>query len=320
MTKLSDAVSASNLDSYELARRSNVSEKRLNGYLSGRHSFSRAPLEDAVAIANALGGRIEDYMEDAAEDGEAEKLDDRLRLQLFLDSVDEYELIMKNVGRPQTVTIGGSGEKTEKRYSQLIVEGMLLRKYYSSDEVQLAKVIDSFRRLIPDDASPDVLHTVDLLEKDTPSQGNKSQIVFSNADGSYSSSVDLLFDVLYGITLHGDPDRIQRLARWPITAQCLALYESNVERRKGVVTVRQYIRSCNQRWSFCAGLMSVFEKARGSSLWIELPHALLSELAAAVSRISCYSRSRRAISRRAWLAHRPPLPMSSFNCVALSCW
>ena len=49
------------------------------------------------------------------------------------------------------------------------------------------------------------------------------------------------FDVLYGITLHGDPDRIQRLARWPITAQCLALYESNVERRKGVVTVRQYI-------------------------------------------------------------------------------
>lgn len=148
---------------------------------------------------------------------------------------------MKNVGRPQTVTIGGSGEKTEKRYSQLIVEGMLLRKYYSSDEVQLAKVIDSFRRLIPDDASPDVLHTVDLLEKDTPSQGNKSQIVFSNADGSYSSSVDLLFDVLYGITLHGDPDRIQRLARWPITAQCLALYESNVERHKGVVTVRQYI-------------------------------------------------------------------------------
>lgn len=61
MTKLSDAVNASNLDSYELARRSNVSEKRLNGYLSGRHSFSRAPLEDAVAIANALGGRIEDY-------------------------------------------------------------------------------------------------------------------------------------------------------------------------------------------------------------------------------------------------------------------
>lgn len=241
MTKLSDAVNASNLDFHELARRSNVSEKRLNGYLSGRHSFSRAPLEDAVAIANALGGRIEDYMEDAAGDGEAEKLDDRLRLQLFLDSVDEYELIMKNVGRPQTVTIGGSGEKTEKRYSQLIVEGMLLRKYYSSDEVQLAKVIDSFRRLIPDDASPDVLHTVDLLEKDTPSQGNKSQIVFSNADGSYSSSVDLLFDVLYGITLHGDPDRIQRLARWPITAQCLALYESNVERRKGVVTVRQYI-------------------------------------------------------------------------------
>lgn len=72
MTKLSDAANASNLDSYELARRSNVSEKRLNGYLSGRHSFSRAPLEDAVAIANALGGRIEDYMEDAAEDGEAE--------------------------------------------------------------------------------------------------------------------------------------------------------------------------------------------------------------------------------------------------------
>lgn len=178
MTKLSDAVNASNLDFHELARRSNVSEKRLNGYLSGRHSFSRAPLEDAVAIANALGGRIEDYMEDAAEDGEAEKLDDRLRLQLFLDSVDEYELIMKNVGRPQAVTIGGSGEKTEKRYSQLIVEGMLLRKYYSSDEVQLTKVIDSFRRLIPDDASPDVLHTVDLLEKDTPSQGNKSQIVF----------------------------------------------------------------------------------------------------------------------------------------------
>ena len=193
MTKLSDAVNASNLDFHELARRSNVSEKRLNGYLSGRHSFSRAPLEDAVAIANALGGRIEDYMEDAAEDGEAEKLDDRLRLQLFLDSVDEYELIMKNVGRPQAVTIGGSGEKTEKRYSQLIVEGMLLRKYYSSDEVQLTKVIDSFRRLIPDDASPDVLLTVDLLEKDTPSQGNKSQIVFFNADGSYSSGVDLLF-------------------------------------------------------------------------------------------------------------------------------
>lgn len=105
----------------------------------------------------------------------------------------------------------------------------------------MAKVIDSFRRLIPDNASPDVLYTVDLLEKDTPSQGDKSQIVFSNADGSYSSGVDLLFDVLYGITLHGDPDRIQRLARWPITAQCLALYESNVERRKGVVTVRQYI-------------------------------------------------------------------------------
>lgn len=178
MTKLSDAVSASNLDSYELARRSNVSEKRLNGYLSGRHSFSRAPLEDAVAIANALGGRIEDYMEDAAEDGEAEKLDDRLRLQLFLDSVDEYELIMKNVGRPQTVTIGGSGEKTEKRYSQLIVEGMLLRKYYSSDEVQLAKVIDSFRRLIPDDASPDVLHTVDLLKKIRLAKGIRARLCF----------------------------------------------------------------------------------------------------------------------------------------------
>lgn len=51
-----------------------MSEKRLNGYLSGRHPFNQAPLEDAVAIANALGGRIEDYMEDAAEDGEAEKL------------------------------------------------------------------------------------------------------------------------------------------------------------------------------------------------------------------------------------------------------
>lgn len=72
MTKLSDAVNASNLDFHELARRSNVSEKRLNGYLSGRHPFNQAPLEDAVAIANALGGRIEDYMEDAAEDGEAE--------------------------------------------------------------------------------------------------------------------------------------------------------------------------------------------------------------------------------------------------------
>lgn len=59
--------------------------------------------------------------------------------------------------------------------------------------------------------------------------------------------------------------------------------------------------------------MSVFEKARCSSLWIELPHALLSELAAAVSRISCYSHSRRAISRRALLAHRPPLPMSSIQ-------
>lgn len=93
MTKLSDAVNASNLDFHELARKSNVSEKRLNGYLSGRHSFNRAPLEDAVAIVNALGGRIEDYMKDAAEECEAEKLNDRLRLQLFLDSVDEYGVI-----------------------------------------------------------------------------------------------------------------------------------------------------------------------------------------------------------------------------------
>ena len=32
-------------------------------------------------------------MEDAAEECAAEKLDDRLRLQLFLDSIDEYGVI-----------------------------------------------------------------------------------------------------------------------------------------------------------------------------------------------------------------------------------
>lgn len=55
---------------------------------------------------------------------------------------------------------------------------MLLRKYYSSDEVQLTKVIDSFRRLIPDDASPDVLHTVDLLEKIRLARGIRARLCF----------------------------------------------------------------------------------------------------------------------------------------------
>ena len=200
-----------------------------------------------VLTMSTLGGTVQSYRFSYKKDDEKgtkyySQLEPVSKMILEREgSLDKIIILATKATKTKQEFILESEEKTEKRYSQLIVEGMLLRKYYSSDEVQLAKVIDSFRRLIPDDASPDVLHTVDLLEKDTPSQGNKSQIVFSNADGSYSSSVDLLFDVLYGITLHGDPDRIQRLARWPITAQCLALYESNVERRKGVVTVRQYI-------------------------------------------------------------------------------
>ena len=132
----------------------------------------------------------------------------KTNLTLFQYTVDEYMRFMKelSVVKPNSITDGYS----EADYIGIQVRLMLLRKYFSGgknpENVNIKKVIETAQQLLPSahDKLKEILDDFELIEK--------QQLEHLLSDGSKLNLYTTVEDTVYGLYLHADQNRIQRLS------------------------------------------------------------------------------------------------------------
>lgn len=236
---IADALKESHMNEYDLSRVTNIGQKQILDYISGKKNINKAPLEVVATIAKALGIHAEDLV-DPSRKAKVISINDKDRIKLFLKSVDMYKMIMEGVDTPPSIELSGCDQHT---FASLITEGMLLRKYYSKDDVNVYEVSLVLRQMLPKDAEKEVIDAVDCLVNNIKKLGEKSLGLYLKENDEYYSDIDLLYKMLYGGVLHGNIDRLDSLEGIPLAARCSALYNSNYFRRKGVELLDCYLRN-----------------------------------------------------------------------------
>lgn len=128
--------------------------------------------------------------------------------QLFLYTVDEYKRFAKHL--PVKSPEGLSDNYTEADYIGVQVRLMLLRKYYGGGDKENV----SFKRRISEAevAFPDKLNELQSLSADFD-QIESQQLEHLLADGTKLNIYTTIEDSVYGLYLHADEARINRLEK-----------------------------------------------------------------------------------------------------------
>lgn len=123
-------------------------------------------------------------------------------IELFMYTVNEYRRFYDKLPKAKMMD-----SYDESSYIQVNTKLMLLRKYGCNKEnVYMNTIISEIIDLYPDDK--------EILEelKEDFENVEKQQIEYSLSDGTKFNLYQTIEDVMYGIYLHADSNRIQRLA------------------------------------------------------------------------------------------------------------
>lgn len=129
-----------------------------------------------------------------------------MKLQLFLTTVEEYKLFAEQL--PFKQNDASSESYDEFSYVAIQTRLILLRKYICrNDSVHIIKVIEEAAEQFPEDS--DYLKEL-ATRYHQDCEGSLSQIL---VDGTKLNLYESIEDILYGLYLHADSDKILRLSR-----------------------------------------------------------------------------------------------------------
>lgn len=113
-----------------------------------------------------------------------------------------------------------SEENTEAFYVMLQTKLMILRKYdYNREDVYLSKVFDSIDKMYPE-----LKENVSMLRERFEKLNNYYMEVILS-DGTSLNLYKAIEDVMYGLYLHADPDKIERLLKTNKNVYLMAVKE-----------------------------------------------------------------------------------------------
>lgn len=131
------------------------------------------------------------------------KIDEEQILKRFEYTVQEY-IRFYDFYKNQEV----SEENTEAFYVMLQTKLMILRKYdYNREDVYLSNVFDAIDKMYPE-----VGENINILREKFEKLNNYYMEVILS-DGTSLNLYKAIEDVMYGLYLHADPDKIERLLK-----------------------------------------------------------------------------------------------------------
>ena len=143
------------------------------------------------------------------------KIDEEHILKRFEYTVREY-IRFYDFYKNQEV----SEENTEAFYVMLQTKLMILRKYdYNREDVYLSKVFDSIDKMYPE-----LKENVSMLRERFEKLNNYYMEVILS-DGTSLNLYKAIEDVMYGLYLHADPDKIERLLKTNKNVYLMAVKE-----------------------------------------------------------------------------------------------
>lgn len=139
------------------------------------------------------------------------KLTDTARLLLFEWHAAHLESWVQEFPPPRSVNLTYGLAARDFHTTSIVLA--LLRKFFSGkDEVSLGKVVGALKNVA---TGLEHEHRVALkrLQADYRREGGPldQQIRYRTGDGPERSSMDIMWDVAYGLLIHSDPDRGARL-------------------------------------------------------------------------------------------------------------
>lgn len=143
------------------------------------------------------------------------KIDEEQILKRFEYTVQEY-IRFYDFYKNQEV----SEENTEAFYVMLQTKLMILRKYdYNREDVYLSNVFDAIDKMYPE-----VGENINILREKFEKLNNYYMEVILS-DGTSLNLYKAIEDVLYGLYLHADPDKIERLLKTNKNVYLMAVSE-----------------------------------------------------------------------------------------------
>ncbi len=114
-----------------------------------------------------------------------------------------------------------SEENTEAFYVMLQTKLMILRKYdYNREDVYLSNVFDAIDKMYPE-----VEKIFSILREKFEKLNNYYMEVISVLTGRVSNLYKAIEDVMYGLYLHAEPDKIERLLKTNKNVYLMAVKE-----------------------------------------------------------------------------------------------
>ena len=143
------------------------------------------------------------------------KIDEEQILKRFEYTVQEY-IRFYDFYKNQEV----SEENTEAFYVMLQTKLMILRKYdYNREDVYLSNVFDAIDKMYPE-----VGENINFLREKFEKLNNYYMEVILS-DGTSLNLYKAIEDVMYGLYLHADPDKIERLLKTNKNVYLMAVKE-----------------------------------------------------------------------------------------------
>lgn len=143
------------------------------------------------------------------------KIDEEQILKRFEYTVQEY-IRFYDFYKNQEV----SEENTEAFYVMLQTKLMILRKYdYNREDVYLSNVFDAIDKMYPE-----VGENINILREKFEKLNNYYMEVILS-DGTSLNLYKAIEDVMYGLYLHADPDKIERLLKTNKNVYLMAVKE-----------------------------------------------------------------------------------------------
>lgn len=248
MTRLDDVMNNANENESSLSKRCEASEKQLNDWREGKKSINKAQAGTVASVARALDVAVEDLLEPEKKESREKKnapmeeLDAVQKVDAFLNTMNTYDKIMKNVGYPHTVQLCIDDDEWQDEYSGIAVEAMLQRKYFVKSEiVYLDGVVKAVQTLLPCDVPNDVQYTFKVVSNEIQHLSDCVSATLNRGNGKIVRGIDVTYDQLYAHLLHADVLRGGRLKDVPLLAQYMFMLDLDVNRRRCLFDLRGYI-------------------------------------------------------------------------------
>ncbi len=216
MTTLSDLIRSSGLTVQAIAAQSSMSEKNLNGYISGKKDINNMILKDAIKLSSTLGVTAEtlSQLEPPNMSHKTHSLDTNSRFSNFVACTNDYQTITcikDDITSEDEGPTQQSGHRLRLPKNTTIgdyyLKAAFLRKYFTDDDVSIYRIIDSLKKRL----SEINITEYDNDIKDIEEKLQKLKVAEKDSTPMLIAPAALFSRILYSRALHGDADKRQAL-------------------------------------------------------------------------------------------------------------